>query len=77
MDILTGDGILSMTISELESKGTEMSRIFAESLVVRYVQRRNTEVLQLMRALEGDDADDVPMSHPLPPGKLRSSAMQD
>ena len=70
-DLVSADTMIVMLIDELVALKTNVSRILAESIVVRYVQRRNSVVLNLMKYLKGTDVDEYKsLSYPLPPGEL-------
>ena len=60
-DLLTADGIMLMMIDDLKrqhlSRESELAAVMAETMVVKYVRRRNTNVLQLMKHLA--DREDV------------------
>ena len=71
-DILFADGVMCALVDEMLSQKTPLAAAYAENIVVRYTQRRNINVLQLMRELQGkNDVPEVPTSHPLPDGKLQ------
>jgi hypothetical protein len=67
-DLLTADAVMCMTVDELLLHQHPLSRVFAEILVTRYVQRRNTAVLRLMTELRGQPVYESP-AHPIPEGE--------
>ena len=69
MNLLAADAVLSLTIDTLAKKeNNTIAQALAENLVVRYVQRRNTPILQLMAYLNGGFLY-VSEAHPIPEGK--------
>ena len=70
-DLLSADTMMMMMVDELEGFNTDVSRILAESMVVCYVQRRNADILNLMKFLKGKRDDEYKsLAYPLPPGEL-------
>ena len=53
-NLLVADGMMTLTMEELLSLNTETAKVLAESLVVRYVQRRNSLTLNLMAFMLGE-----------------------